>query len=68
MSTYVNNDEVLLSKLHRQSNGLSSWIEEADARIILHVDWAVRAKGCEKIVVVSNDTRTVHSSIAALHM
>ena len=37
---------------------LLSWIEEADSRVVVHVNWAVRVKQCKRIIVVSNDTDT----------
>ena len=37
---------------------LLSWIEEADARLIVHVQWAIRENKCERIIIVSNDTDT----------
>ncbi len=37
---------------------LNNWQEEADSRIISHVHWAV-GRGCERAIVVSNDTDTV---------
>ncbi|KAK3885497.1 hypothetical protein Pcinc_010238 [Petrolisthes cinctipes] len=37
---------------------LFSWIEEADSRVVVHVDWAVRVKQCKRIIVISNDTDT----------
>ena len=38
---------------------LPKWIEEADARLVAHVDWAVHLKKCERVVILSNDTDTV---------
>ena len=38
--------------------GLLNWIEEADARLVVHVEWAVRVKQCKRVVIVSNDTDT----------
>ena len=37
---------------------LLSWIEEADARLIVHVEWAIRLSKCERIIMISNDTDT----------
>ncbi len=37
---------------------LLNWIEEADARLVVHVDWAVRVQQCKRVVIVSNDTDT----------
>ena len=60
----VNNQEVLSSYLHNDPHDtvtiheIARWIEEADARIVPHVYWAVN-QGCKKVVVLSNDTDTV---------
>ena len=37
---------------------LLNWTEEADSRLVLHVEWAVREKQCQRVVVLSNDTDT----------
>ena len=37
---------------------LLSWIEEADARLIVHVKWAIHVNKCERIIIVSNDIDT----------
>ena len=37
---------------------LLNWTEEADIRLVLHVEWAVRVKQCQRVVVLSNDTDT----------
>ena len=37
---------------------LSSWLEEADSRIIPHVNWSVE-HGCQRMLVFSNDTDTI---------
>ena len=37
---------------------LLNWTEEADSRLVLHVEWAVRVKLCQRVVVLSNDTYT----------
>ena len=37
---------------------LLNWTEEADSRLVLHVEWAVRVKQCQRVVVLSNDTDT----------
>ena len=37
---------------------LSTWEEEADSRLLSHIDWSVE-KGCERIIVLSNDTDIV---------
>lgn len=34
------------------------WIEYAGARLVAHVDWAVRVQRCKRVIVVSNDTDT----------
>ncbi|KAH3823400.1 hypothetical protein DPMN_125199 [Dreissena polymorpha] len=33
-----------------------NWIEEVDARVVAHVEWAARSKQCQRVVVMSNDT------------
>ncbi|KAH3840202.1 hypothetical protein DPMN_113647 [Dreissena polymorpha] len=35
---------------------LYNWIEEADARVVAHVEWADRIKQCQRVDVMSNDT------------
>ena len=35
-----------------------NWTEEADGRLVLHVEWAVRVKQCQRVVILSNDTDT----------
>ena len=41
-------------------NALSDlWLEEADERLIIHVEWAAAEKQCERVIVVSNDTDTL---------
>jgi hypothetical protein len=37
---------------------LLNWIEEADARLVVHVDWAIRVQICKSVVIVANDTDT----------
>ncbi|KAH3870573.1 hypothetical protein DPMN_033761 [Dreissena polymorpha] len=34
---------------------LLNWIEEADARIVTHVEWAACINQCQRVVVMSND-------------
>ncbi|KAH3857313.1 hypothetical protein DPMN_099919 [Dreissena polymorpha] len=34
---------------------LLNWIEEADARVVAHFEWAARIKQCQRVVVMSND-------------
>ena len=53
-------DEVLPAKAAggEEIPDLLNWIEEADARLVVHVEWAVRVKRCKRVVVVSNDTDT----------
>ena len=36
----------------------NNWIEEADCRTIIHVDWAL-TRGCKRVVIISNETDTV---------
>jgi len=42
----------------KEIHKLLNWIEEADARLVVHVDWAVRVQQCKRVVVVSNDMDT----------
>lgn len=37
---------------------LTSWLEEADCRIVTHCWWAVK-RGSQRVVVISNGTDTV---------
>ena len=53
----------LTSSPARDLSLLNNWQEEADCRIISHVNWAV-GKGCKREVVMSNDTDT---AILLLH-
>ena len=59
-SSVVYDDEALLALATggEEIPYLLNWIEEADARLVLHVDWAVRLQNCKRVVVVSNDTDT----------
>ena len=43
---------------HGQAAQLNNWQEEADSRVIPHVEWAIK-DGCEKAVVISHDTDTI---------
>lgn len=60
VSSVVSDEEVLPAIISggEEIPDLLSWIEEADARLVVHVDWAVRIKQCKRIVIVSNDTDT----------
>jgi len=59
-SSVVSDDEVLPGKAAggEEISDLHSWIEEADARLVVHVEWAVCVKQCKRVVVCSNDTDT----------
>lgn len=59
-SSFVSEDEVIPAKLAggQEIPDLLNWIEEADSRLVVHVEWAVRVKQCKRVVVVSNDTDT----------
>ncbi|MES9880567.1 MAG: hypothetical protein ABW185_06755 [Sedimenticola sp.] len=46
---------------------LAGWIEEADDRLIPHAIWAVN-NGCQRLVVISNDTDTVARMLRFIHM
>ena len=58
VSSVVHEDEVLPAETSegRDIPELINWIEEADDRLIVHVEWAIRVKKCKRIIVVSNDT------------
>ena len=60
VSSVVSDDEMLPAKAAggEEIPDLLNWIEEADARLVVHVEWAVRVKQCKRVVVVSNDTDT----------
>ena len=61
IASYVVSDDKLLPP---KANGgaeipeLLNWTEESDSRLVLHVEWAVRVKQCQRVVVLSNDTDT----------
>ena len=59
-SSVVSDDEVLPAKANGGAEipELLNWTEEADSRLVLHVEWAVRVKQCPRVVVLSNDTDT----------
>jgi len=59
-SSLVSDDEALPATATggEEIPDLLSWIEEADARLVVHVDWAVRVQRCKRVVIVSNDTDT----------
>ena len=59
-SSVVSDDEVLPAKANGGAEILEllNWTEEADSRLVLHVEWAVRVKQCQRVVVLSNDTYT----------
>jgi hypothetical protein len=54
------NDELLPAKTNHGNEVpyLLRWIEEADARIMVHVEWAVYFMNCTRVVIASNDTDT----------
>jgi hypothetical protein len=59
-SSVVSDGEVLPAKANggEEIPDLLNWIEEADARLVVHVEWAVRVKQCRRVVIVSNDADT----------
>ena len=59
-SSVVSDDEVLPAKANGGADipELLNWTEEADSRLVLHVELAVRVKQCQRVVVLSNDTDT----------
>ena len=64
LSGMVVNDELLSARLKLADSPAtdlslpSKWQEEADCRVIAHVHWAAQ-RGCERVVVLSNDTDTI---------
>ena len=51
---------IISSKKKSKVDDLSnSWVEEADDRLVLHVEWAIRKEKCERVVVISNNSDTV---------
>ena len=63
LSGMVVNNEIVIAQMQEQlgcatESLLSTWEEEADSRLLSHIDWSVE-KGCERIIVLSNDTDTV---------
>jgi hypothetical protein len=59
-SSVVSDDKVLAAVASggEEIPELLNWIEEADARLVVHVEWAVRVKQCGRVVILSNDTDT----------
>ena len=59
----VVNDEIIPS-LHKSDQQLSSieelncWEEEADSRVIIHIQWSIRM-GAKRVIVLSNDSDTL---------
>ena len=64
MSGMVIDEEIVSARIKQTGSNirdvpqLNNWQEEADSRVISHVEWAIR-DGCEKSVVISNDTDTI---------
>ena len=64
LSGMVVNNEIVKAQMQEQlgcaadESLLPTWGEEADIRLLSHIDWSVE-KGCERIIVLSNDTDTV---------
>ena len=59
-SSVVSDDEALPARVsgNEEIPELLNWIEEANTRLVAHVEWAVRVKQCQRVVVMSNDTDT----------
>ena len=59
-SSVVSDDKLLPPKANGGAEipELLNWTEESDSRLVLHVEWAVRVKQCQRVVVLSNDTDT----------
>ena len=64
VSAMIVNNELKEAKLKENGTAprvvpeLSSWLEEADSRIIPHVNWSAE-RGCQRMLVFSNDTDTI---------
>ena len=59
-SSAVSDGEVLPAQMTvgKEIPEILSWIEEADARLIVQVEWVIRVNKCERIIIISNDTGT----------
>ena len=63
LSSMVVNDEIIPS-LHKSDQQLSSieelncWEEEADSRVIIHIQWSISI-GAKRVIVLSNDSDTL---------
>ena len=57
-SSVVSDKEVIpaISSCVEEVPELLNWIEETDRRLVVHVEWVVRVKQCQRVVVVSYDT------------
>ena len=71
ISGLVRDGEVILAKLVENNNvsdipELSNWQEEADCRIIPHIEWSV-SRGCQRAVIISNDTDSVALILRYVH-
>ena len=73
LSGMVVNEEQVPALLHRAERTepvvipeLAGWLEEADERIVPHAIWAVD-HGCQRLVVLSNDTDTDTVTRLLLH-
>ena len=60
MSSMIYEEEMLPSKLFtgEEIPELNNWLEEADSKVIVHVEYAVRVQKCLRVIVLSNDTDT----------
>ena len=59
-SSVFSDDEVLPAKIPE----ILDWTEEADIRPVLHVEWDVLVKRCQRVVVLFNDAY-IHFCVTA---
>ena len=59
-------DGELISARSKSENipKLDNWLEEADFKVIPHIEYALKVQKCERIIVLSNDTDT---AVVILH-
>ena len=73
LSGMVVDEEVIPAKVQEHPGAdidepsLSSWQEEADTRLVSHINWSVD-KGCERVLVLSNDTDSSMNMLRYLDM
>ena len=47
-----------ISSYQEEIPALNRWIEEADSRLIVHIEWALVVDKSKRILVISNDADT----------